>query len=321
MKTMRFSRILVTGGVGFIGSHIVDRLLAEGAEVTILDNLSNGYLANIAHHEGDSRVQIVVGDIRKKELLKRLLRRSDAVIHLAALVSLTRSFKDPVLTNEINATGTLHLLNACLDEGVSRIVYASSSTVYGNSESLPKDEDMAPRPSSPYAVSKMTGESYCLAFHQTYGLETACLRYFNVYGPRQNDDLYSGIIPVFISNLSEGNRPIIYGDGEQTRDFVYVDDVVEASLLALEKPGIGGEILNIGTGMPVSINQLTKTLNHIMNTSTEPKYGLKRSGDIRHTYANIEKAAKILGYSPKVTLEDGLREMIKLHMLRIQGYQ
>jgi len=313
----RYSRVLLTGGAGFIGSHILDRLLAEGAEVTVLDNLSSGYLANISSHRGDSRVHLVVGDIRNVELLRRLVGGVDAVIHLAAIVSVPRSFEEPTLTNEVNATGTLNLLNACIEGGVKRFMYASSSAVYGSSRALPKVEDMKPMPASPYAVSKMIGESYCIAFNRIYGLETVCLRFFNVYGPRQGDGPYSGVIARFISRLIEGRQPVIYGDGRQTRDFTYVSDVVDASMLALEKPSVGGEVFNIGTGVPVSINGLAERLGEIVGVQVEPKYWPDRPGDIRHSYASIKKASRILGYSPKVALDEGLRRVVEWYLGRM----
>ncbi len=309
----------MTGGAGFIGSHIVDRLVSDGAEVTVLDNISSGYLANISHYSDNCKVKVIIGDILNNGLLRRLLRDSDAVIHLAAVVGATRSFEDPILTNEVNAAGTLHLLKASLEERVSRVIFASSSAVYGRSDPLPIDEDTATRPFSPYAISKITGEYYCEAFHQMYGLDTVCLRYFNVYGPRQADDKYGGVIPIFTSMIAEGRAPIIYGDGEQTRDFVNVRDVVEATILALENPHISGEVFNIGTGAPVSINQLAFVLAQIMGIKVTTKHSPERLGELRHSHASIKKAARILEYMPKVTLEEGLVELVKWHMKRLKG--
>jgi UDP-N-acetylglucosamine 4-epimerase len=307
-----FSEILVTGGAGFIGSHIVDRLLEEGFKVRVLDNLSTGEKKNLAQHQNKKAFQFTEGDIRNFELVKKAVRGVDAVIHEAALVSVTHSVENPLLSNEINVTGTLNLLKACVDAHIKRFVYASSCAVYGDTETLPNHEKLAPKPLSPYAVDKLAAENYAKVFYNVHGLETVSLRYFNVYGPRQKYGPYSGVISTFINYLLENKPPTIYGDGEQTRDFVNVKDVVEANMLALSKREAVGEVFNISTGEPITINKLTETLQKIMGKSfLKPVHTEPRPGDIRHSYGDITKARRNLGYEPKVQLEKGLSELVK----------
>jgi len=303
---------LVTGGAGFIGSHIVDALIAEDREVYVLDNLCSGKKENLAQHLGREGFHFIKGDVRDRETVKLAVREVDAVIHEAALVSVARSIEDPDLTNDVNVTGTLNLLKASSDVGVKRFIYASSAAVYGRTEKLPNREEAPTEPASPYAASKVAAEKQCRTFHLTHGLETVSLRYFNVYGPRQTCDQYSGVITNFIRNLSENEPPIIYGDGDQTRDFVNVQDVVEATVLSLSRKSAVGEEINIATGEPTTINRLAEMLLNITGrTNLKPKHTDPRLGDIRHSYADIRKAKKLLGYTPKTHLEEGLTKLVK----------
>jgi len=310
--SLGFSEILVTGGAGFIGSHIVDRLLDEGFKVRVLDNLSRGDKKNLVHHKNKKSFQFLEGDIRNFELVKKTVEGVDAVIHEAALVSVTRSVENPLLSNEINVTGTLNLLKACVDAHVKRFVLASSCAVYGDTETLPNQEGVAPKPISPYAVDKLAAENYAKVFYDVYGLETVSLRYFNVYGPRQKYGPYSDVISNIVNRILEDKSIIIYGDGEQTRDFINVKDVVEANMLALTKREAVGEVFNISTGEPITINKLTQTIQKIMDkTALNPVHDEPRSGDIKHSYGDITKARRNLGYEPKVQLENGLTELVK----------
>jgi len=305
-------KVLVTGGAGFIGSHIVNRLLAEGFRVTVLDNLSSGKMKNIEQHLNKENLHFIKGDIRDEDAVKQAVRDVDAVIHEAALVSVTRSVENPFPTNEVNVTGTLNLLKACLDSGIKRFIYASSSSVYGETETLPKKETLPPRPVSPYAASKLAAESYCKAFYKVYGLESVSLRYFNVYGPRQTYGPYSGVITIFINRLLSDEPPTIYGDGTQTRDFTDVQDAVQASMLSLKCKNAVGEEFNIATGVQTTINQLVQMLLNLTGkTSLQPKHAEPRQGDIKHSYADISKAKRVLGYEPKITLKEGLNKLIE----------
>ena len=307
-----FAEILVTGGAGFIGSHIVDRLLDEGFKVRVLDNLSTGEIKNLAQHQNKKSFQFIEGDIRNFDLVKRAVEGVDAVFHEAALVSVTRSVENPLLSNEVNITGTVNLLKACVDAHIKRFIYASSCAVYGDTETLPNHENLAPKPLSPYAVEKLAAEKYAKVFHNVYGIETVSLRYFNVYGPRQKHGPYSGVISIFINRLLENKPPIICGDGEQTRDFINVKDVVEANMLALSKRKAVGEVFNISTGEATTINKLTETIQKIMDkTSLKPVHAEPRPGDIKHSYGDITKARRNLEYEPKVQLEKGLSELVK----------
>jgi UDP-glucose 4-epimerase len=313
--TRSISRTLVTGGAGFIGSHLVDRLLNEDFEVTVIDNLDTGCLENIAHHQDNKRFRFIKGDIRDFSLVKETMKGIDAVFHEAAIASVTLSVKDPILVNETNVTGTLNLLKASSDLGVKRFIYASSAAVYGDTQSPQKREDMPLNPRSPYGISKLAAESYARIFYKLYGLETVSLRYFNVYGPRQRFDLqcaYGGAITIFTNRLLQNMPPIVFGDGEQTRDFVYVEDVVEANMLALNCKEAAGEAFNVGTGSSVSVNQVAETLKEIMNKKElKNTYAPPRPADGRHGYADISKAQNILGFRPKVSLKDGLIQLVE----------
>lgn len=311
-----YSTVLVTGGAGFIGSHVVDRLIEEDLKVVVLDNLQGGQLENIRQHIGKKNFRFVQGDIRDSRLVRDCVRDMDAVIHQAALVSVPESIKNPVLTNDVNVSGTLNLLKASADSNVKRFVYASSCVVYGNTEKLPIKENDSLRPVSPYGVSKLAAENYARVFYEVFGLETVCLRYFNVYGPRQLHGDYSGVITQFISQSTKNRPLVIFGDGEQTRDFVHVQDVVEANLLALRNKEIAGETFNIATGKATTINQLA---NMFLEITKKPHLKLThckpRKGDIKHSYADISKAKEKLQYTPKISLKKGLKELAKSYSI------
>lgn len=312
---------LVTGGAGFIGSHLVDALLEKGHTVLCLDNLSTGKIENIAHVELNERFMLLKADIRDMNTTMRLMKGVDFVFHEAALGSVQRSVEDPLTTHEVNATGTLNVFEAARESGVKRVVYASSSSVYGDSETLPKVETMTPEPKSPYAVSKLTGEYYASVFTELFGLDVVSLRYFNVFGPRQ-DPLsdYAAVIPIFIRQLLRGESPTIFGDGRQSRDFTYVRNVVEANLLAYEARGIGGKVFNIACGRRIDLNKLVAVLKSLIEPyrvgaeSIEPTYGPPRPGDVRHSLADISAAQSWMGYTPSFAVEDGLKASIKWYI-------
>ncbi|MEM2111041.1 MAG: SDR family oxidoreductase [Candidatus Bathyarchaeia archaeon] len=310
-----FSQILVTGGAGFIGSHLVDKLLNEGYAVTVVDNFYSGNPKNIVHHQNKEDFHLIKGDIRDYDLIKNAIKGMDAVFHEAAIVSVPLSVKDPILTIDVNVKGTLNVLKAASKFGVKRFIYASSAAVYGDLKPHKKSEDAALNPTSPYGVSKLQAENYVKSFHGLYGLETISLRYFNAYGPRQQVNVqnnYSGVITIFVDRISKNMPPIIFGDGEQTRDFVYIDDIVEANMLALNVSEASGEIFNIGTGTPISINQLAEVLKRtIKKENLKNIYADPRPGDILHSYADIRKAKEILKFQPKVPLEEGLFRLIE----------
>jgi dTDP-glucose 4,6-dehydratase len=308
------SKVLVTGGAGFIGSHLVDRLLSEGLEVTVIDNLDTGRLENIAHHQDREEFHFVKGDIRDFNLVKEIMKDKDAIFHEAALASVILSVENPILTNDINVSGTLNLLKASVDHHVKRFIFASSAAIYGETPSPQKREDMTPNPTSPYGASKLAAENYVKLFHKVYGLETVSLRYFNVYGPRQRFDIqcaYGGAITIFTNRLLKNMPPIIYGDGEQTRDFIYIQDVVEANILALNSKKAAGESFNIGTGKNISVNQVAEILKEIMNRKDlKNVHANPRPTDIRHGYADVSKAKRMLGFHPKVPLKEGLIKLV-----------
>lgn len=307
-----FERILVTGGAGFIGSHIVDKLI-EDFDVTVIDNLNTASPANINNHQ-KKNFHFIEGDIRDINLVRKTLKDIDVIFHEAALASVTLSIDDPLLTNEINVTGTLNLLKASSDLGVKRFIHASSAAVYGDTEIPRKKEDMPTNPRSPYGISKLAAENYVRIFQRLYGLETVSLRYFNVYGPRQRFDIncaYGGVITIFLNRLLKNMSPIIFGDGEQTRDFIFVDDVIEANMLALNSRNACGDVFNIGTGIGVSVNQIAELLKELLG-----KKGLKniykepRPAESRHSYADISKAEKTLGFHPKFDVKKGLTDLV-----------
>jgi len=307
-----FSKILVTGGAGFIGSHLVDRLMKEGYEVVILDNFFSGDIENIKNHLESEMLYLVKGDVRSSDNVKEAVRNVDAVFHLAAIVSVPLSIENPLLVNDVNVTGTLNLLEASLKADVKRFIYASSCAVYGEVDRLPIDERCPTNPLSPYAVSKLAAECYCKIFCDNYGLDTLCLRYFNVYGLRQTGDSYSGVITQFIDRLKQRKPPIIYGDGQQTRDFVHVKDIVEANMLALNCQLGAGEMINVGTAKSTTINELANFLIEFFGQAhLRPVYRAPREGDIRNSYADIGKAEKMLGYRPKITVKKGIRMLLE----------
>lgn len=304
--------VLVTGGAGFIGSHIVDRLLNDGFEVTVIDNLSSGRLENLDYNDRQN-FHFIKGDIRNFDLIKKAVESIDAVFHQAALVSVVSSFNNPIATHDVNVTGTLNLLKACLDSDVKRFILASSAAIYGETKFLPMKENMTPRPLSPYAVSKLVAESYAKLFYKAYGLETVSLRYFNVYGPRQRYGPYSVVIPNFINRVLNDQPPIIHGDGEQTRDFVSVQDVVDANMVASRSKNAVGQVFNVGTGKAASLNQLAKTVLKILEkTNLKPVHTEPRLGDTSTgSCADISRARKVLGFNPRVSLEEGLTKLVE----------
>ena len=309
-------RYLVTGGAGFIGSNIVEALVQQGGFVRVFDNLSTGNLSNLEGMNG--HIDFIHSDIRDLPLIRAAVKDIDYIFHSAALSSVGWSIDDPIATNEVNITGTLNILIAAKDAGVKRVVYASSASVYGNSPKLPKEEDMPANPISPYAISKYTGEQYCRAFFKLYGLETVVFRYFNVFGKRQNSNSqYSAAIPIFIESLLEGKPSIIYGDGEQSRDFVFIEDVVRANLLACHAKNAPGEVFNIACGEHTTINSLVRMIKELIGSDIKPLYEEERKGDVRHSQADISKARRILGYEPKVDLGTGLERTIKWFKARL----
>ncbi len=305
-------RVLVTGGAGFIGSHFVDKLLSEGYNVRVLDNLSGSNLENIAGHIKNKKVDFVKGDIRDIALVSKCLDKVDAVVHFAAQISVTFSVNHPDFTFDVNACGTQTLLNACVKKNVGKFILASSCAVYGDPDpkSLPLDETCKTNPISPYAESKLQAENYCLQFDKQKLLQSVVLRFFNVYGVRQGLNDYSGVITQFIGRIKEKKPLVIYGDGLQSRDFVNVKDVVGGVFDALQSTKAHGEVFNIGSGTPTSISELVKTLLELAAIDLEIRYEKPRVGDIKHSYGNITKARKILGYEPKVLLKDGLAQLL-----------
>jgi len=300
---------LVTGGAGFIGSNIVYELVKRGEKVRVVDSFSTGHKRNI--DDVLDRIELMEADIRDLESMREAVEGVDFVLHQAALPSVARSVDNPINSNEVNVNGTLNLLVAARDAGVKRFVHASSSSVYGNTLELPKQEGMPPCPLSPYAVSKLIGEHYCRVFYNIYDLEVVCLRYFNVFGPRQDPkSKYSAAIPIFINAILEDRPVTIYGDGEQSRDFTYVQNVVNANLLACEAPDAKGEVINVACGGQVSLNQLISVLEDDLGIKAQRKYASPRSGDVKHSCADIAKARMLLGYKPAVGLDDGLRRTV-----------
>ena len=306
--------VLVTGGAGFIGSHIVNRLISSGYSVRVLDDLSTGKLSNIAVHVKTGKVDFVEGNVRDASTIKTVVKDVDASIHLAAITSVPFSVENPNDTFETNVTGTLNMLTSCATEGVSKLILVSSCAVYGNPKSLPVDEQHPANPISPYAKSKLAAEKFCLGFHQKSLIKSVVLRLFNVYGPRQNVDDYSGVITRFVDRCNQRLPLIIYGDGAQTRDFINVQDVVEAVLKSLENNAAEGEIFNIGSGISTSVHELAKTVLEITQSGSEIRFDKPRTGDIKDSYADISKAEALLGYKPLFSLREGLQALIEQKM-------
>jgi UDP-glucose 4-epimerase len=301
---------LVTGGAGFIGSNIVQALLARGESVRVLDNFATGRRQNLT--EFGSRIELIEGDIRDRAVAARAVEGVDYVLHQAALGSVPRSVQDPLASNDVNVNGTLNLLWAAHQAAsVKCFVTASSSSVYGNTPLLPKEESMLPNPISPYAVSKLACERYTLSFHAVYGLPTVALRYFNVFGPKQDPtSQYAAVIPRFITALMRGHAPIVYGDGEQSRDFTYIDNVVQANLAACTAPEAAGYAMNIACGERYSLNTLLQLLAEIMGTQAQPVYESERLGDVKHSMASIQRAQHLLNFSPLVNFREGLKRTV-----------
>src|SRR5258708_10589011 len=298
---------LVTGGAGFIGSHIVEALLGRGKKVSVLDNFSTGDEANLQSVR--DRIEVIDGDITDLETVRAAMRRVDLVFHQAALASGPRSVADPVATHGACVDGTLHVLIAARDARVRRVVYAASSSAYGNSERLPKRESDAAMPLSPYAVSKLAGEQYCAAFSNVYGLETVRLRYFNVFGPRQAPySPYAAVVPLFIRAMLAGRSPVLHGDGLQSRDFTYIDDVIQANLLAAEAPGVSGRLDNVACGRRTTLLEIVERLNAILGTNIEPTHTEARPGGVPHSEADITRTHEDLGYTPLMDVERGLNK-------------
>jgi UDP-glucose 4-epimerase len=310
-------RVLVTGGAGFIGSHLVDELVRRGVQVRVLDNFSTGRRENVA--PVIDQIELIEGDIRDADTVHRAVQGVDYVLHQAALPSVPRSVADPLTTHAVNATGTLNVLLAAREANVKRVVYASSSSVYGDNPALPKREEMPTHPLSPYAVSKLAGENYCRAFYQVYGLPAVVLRYFNVFGPRQDPaSPYAAVIPKFIAALLRGESPTIYGDGTKSRDFTYVANVVQANLLACEKDEAIGQVLNVACGERHTLFDLYSELVELTGKALPPVFAPARPGEVKHSLAAIEQAAQVLGYAPQVEWHEGLRRTVEWYMARLK---
>ncbi len=307
------SRFLVSGGAGFIGSNIVSKLLHMGYKVRVLDNFSTGKEENIEEFYNMPNFELIQGDIRSLDVCLKASKDIDYTLHQAALGSVPRSINEPKITNEVNTSGTLNMLIAAKENNVKRFVYASSSSVYGDEESLPKKEENIGRQLSPYAITKHTNELYAHNFYYIYGLETIGLRYFNVYGKKQDtDSIYAAVIPNFISSLLNNKKPIIYGDGTQSRDFTYIEDVIQANIKAcVAKQEALGEVFNVANGSKISINNLYNIICNILKKKVNPIYEPARQGDVKHSLADISKAASVLGYKSRYGIEEGLKIIIK----------
>ena len=305
------AKILVTGGAGFIGSNLTEALLREGHSVRVLDNFSTGKKENLAFEKKYPGFEIIEGDIVEQKVCRAAMEAVDYVFHEAALPSVQQSVEDPLTSNRVNVEGTLNILVAAKNAGVKRVIFASSCAIYGDDPTLPKREEMAPDPLSPYALGKYVGERYGRLFSRLYGLETVSLRYFNVFGPRQSPESdYAAVIPKFIDALLRGNSPIVYGDGEQSRDFVFVEDVVRANLLAMSHGHLHGEVLNVASGKGLSLNDLLSVLGDILDSKVSPVFREPRPGDIRHSRGDGQKAKGLLDFTPTVGMKTGLEKTI-----------
>lgn len=312
------SRILVSGGAGFIGSNLAIKLIEAGADVRVLDNLSTGRLSNLEGYEND--VELIIGDIGDDDAIKKALKGIDIVFHEAALPSVARSLIDPMTTDRVNSEGTLHILLAAREAGIDRLVYASSSSIYGDSMQLPKEESMPPNPMSPYALSKYCGERHCQLSHKIYGLEAVALRYFNVFGPRQDpSSQYAAVIPKFITSILKGEKITIYGDGKQTRDFTYIDNVVNTNVLAAFSRDVAGEVINVACGQQISVVELAEFLMQSLQRRVEIEWAEPRAGEVRDSLASIAKAEAILSYRPEVDVWEGLEKTISWYTDKMDG--
>jgi nucleoside-diphosphate-sugar epimerase len=303
------ANVLVTGGAGFIGSNLTEELLKRGHVVRVLDDFSTGKRENLIFDVKYPSLKVIEGDIRDLHTCQKAVERMEYVFHQGALPSVQRSVEDPETSNAVNVGGTLNILLAARGKGVKRVIYASSSSVYGDTPTLPKHEEMPTNPLSPYALQKYVGEHYCRLFYQLYGLETISLRYFNIFGPKQDpNSLYSAVIPKFIDALVQDRPPVIFGDGEQSRDFTYIENVVQANLLAMSAEHLHGEAINIACGKRISLNQLLNVLKEILGSKIFPLYQEPRKGDVKHSLADIRKGKEIVGYEPTVGVEIGLKK-------------
>ena len=306
------AKVLVTGGAGFIGSNLTEALLLRGHRVRVLDNFATGKKENLIFDKEYPSLEIVEGDIRDPQICQKAMKGIDFVFHQAALPSVQRSIEDPVTSNSVNVEGTLNILVAARNAGAKRLIYASSSSVYGDTPTLPKKEEMPPNPLSPYALQKYIGEGYCRLFFQLYGLPTVSLRYFNVFGPKQDPtSVYSAVIPRFIDALLQGRSPVVFGDGEQSRDFTFIDNVIQANLLAMNSDFHPGETINIACGESTSLNQLINILKEILGSKVSPIYEEPREGDVKHSLADIRKGKQFLNYDPRVEIKAGLAKTVE----------
>lgn len=312
------ARFLVTGGAGFIGSSLAEHLVSQGESVVILDDFSTGKRENVADLGGSCK--LIEGSVTDLDVCRLAVAGVDYVLHEAALPSVPRSIEDPVASNDVNIAGTLNILVASRDEGVKRFVFAASSSAYGDTEQLPKVETMQANPLSPYAITKYSGELYCEAFSRLFGLDTIALRYFNIFGPRQDPaSQYSAVIPKFISALLGGESPVIFGDGEQSRDFTYIENVVHANLLACEAgPEAAGKVINCACGERATLNEIAQIVKEILKSDIPVRYSEPRPGDVKHSLASLERAEKLLGYVPKVALREGLDKLVPWYVAQIQ---
>jgi len=309
------TNVLVTGGAGFIGSNLTEELLKRGHFVRVLDNFSTGKRENLIFGKEYPALEVVEGDIRDLRACQKAAEEMEYVFHQGALPSVQRSVEDPETSNAVNVGGTLNILVAARGKGTKRVIYASSSSVYGDTPTLPKHEEMPSNPLSPYALQKYVGEHYCRLFYQLYGLETISLRYFNIFGPKQDpNSLYSAVIPKFIDALLQGRPPIIFGDGEQSRDFTFIENVVQANLLAMSAGHLHGEAINIACGKRISLNQLLNVLKEILGSKVSPLYQEPRIGDVKHSLADIRKGKEIVGYEPTVGVEIGLKKTVEFFL-------
>jgi UDP-glucose 4-epimerase len=303
------SKVLVTGGAGFIGSHLVDKLISRGYSVVVLDNFHSGEMESFRKILGRESFEVIEGDIRDRKAVREAMDGVDAVVHLAALIDVEESVNNPLETHDVNVNGTLNVLNEAVRSGVRKLLFASSTAVYGEGNPLPLREEHSLNPISPYAASKVSAEYYCKAFNNCYGLSTVVLRFFNVYGLGQKHSSYSGVISKFLQNALNGEPLILYGDGEQARDFIYVDDVVEATVLALENGDSKGETFNVCTGKPTAVNELVQIVKEVVKRDLKVIYDKPRKGDIKNNYGDPSKTEEILGFKAKISLREGLERL------------